>query len=254
MNDGSFIGAALDTETTGLSNEKDHIIEVAVQLFRFEMPGGRIIQNLESYEGLQDPGFAVSMETTSLTGISPSMLVDQKIDWERVDELLSKADVVLAHNARFDRGFVDRKSRVSPAKRWACTSSQADWRAKGFKNAKLQDVCGALGIHYEAHRAMSDVRAMVQLIGSEDVMTGKTYLAEVITNAGKEMAYLWVEGRTYDQRDLLKAHGFRWDGEQKIWGKFVLAADTLMEVTFVQSVMPELKILNRPVALTERFK
>jgi DNA polymerase-3 subunit epsilon len=251
---GTFIAAALDTETSGLSSDTDHIIEVGVRLFRFELPTGRIVEKLESHSSLQDPGFPISLEIQSVTGITPSMLVGQKIDWDQVDAMLARADVILAHNAQFDRGFVDRKSQVSPSKVWGCSAWQVDWRAKGFKNARLQDLCGALGIVYQAHRAMSDVEAMVQLLGMEDVFTAKPYLLEILTSARQEMSYLWVEGKTYDQRDLLKAQGFRWNAARKFWGKLVPVADAAQQVESVQSLIPGTQVQSQPVGVIDRFK
>lgn len=252
---GTYLGAALDTETSGLSSETDHVIEIGIRQFHFELPSGKIIDSLvETYSALQDPGFTISKEIQTVTGISPEMLVGQKIDWNAVDSMLAKADVIVAHNASFDRGFLDRRSRVSPEKVWACSAWQVEWRAKGFKNARLQDLTQALGITHHAHRAMSDVDAMVDLIGREDVMTGKPYFHEIMESCRQEVAYLWVEGRTYDQRDLLKAHGFRWNGAGKIWGKFIPAADVGRQSESVAGLIPGVRVESRSVALQDRFK
>src|SRR6478736_1755701 len=94
-----LIGAALDTETSGLSPDQDQIIEIGLQLFRYEAESGRVVELLESYTALQDPGFVISLEIQAVTGISPQLLVGQKIDWTKVDELLSRTDWVVAHNA-----------------------------------------------------------------------------------------------------------------------------------------------------------
>jgi DNA polymerase-3 subunit epsilon len=252
---GTFLGAALDTETSGLSSETDHVIEIGIRQFRFELPSGKIVDSsVETYSALQDPGFTISKEIQTVTGIAPEMLVGQNIDWAKVDSMLAQADVIVAHNASFDRGFLDRKSRVSPEKVWACSAWQVEWRAKGFKNARLQDLTQALGITHHAHRAMSDVDAMVELIGREDVMTGKPYFHEMMESCREQVAYLWVEGRTYDHRDLLKAHGFRWNGGGKIWGKIIPAADVDRQVASVMGLMPGVTVQSKPVALHDRFK
>jgi DNA polymerase-3 subunit epsilon len=248
------IAAALDTETTGLSSVQDEIIEVGLQLFRFDPASGEVLELLESYTALQDPGFRISSEIQGVTGISPEMLIGQKIDWSRVDELLARAEWIVAHNAGFDRGFVDRKSQVSPKKLWVCSSWQVDWRGKGFKNAKLQDLCVALNIAHDAHRAMGDVSAMLRLIGSEDALTGKRYLAEILQAAHQELAWLWVEGNTFDKKDLLKANGFRWNGERKIWAKQVPVDQSQQQVEFVKTLVPNLRVQSRVMELTERFK
>ena len=222
--------------------------------FASSFPVAASTETLESFSALQDPGFAISPEIQSVTGITSDMLVGQKIDWDRVDALLGRADVLIAHNAQFDRAFVDRKSRVSPDQIWACSAWQVDWRSKGFKNARLQDLCASLGIVYQAHRAMSDVDAMTQLIGREDAFTGKPYLCEIIASARQEVVYLWVEGKTYDQRDLLKAHGFKWNPAGKSWGKIIPALDAPRLIESAQSLIPGTTVQSRPVGFKDRFK
>jgi DNA polymerase-3 subunit epsilon len=251
---GTFIGAALDTETTGLDSARHEIIEIAIQLFRFELPSGRVLEKLDSYTALQQPTAPVTLEIELVTGITNALLAGQSIDWSRVDSLLSGVDVVLAHNAAFDRGFVDRKSVVSREKLWACTSIQIDWRGKGFKNARLVDVCGAQGITYSAHRAMSDVGAMLQVIQLEDVFTGKPYLVELMESARREMAWIEAGGDTFAQKEQLKAQGFRWSGTSKTWGKLVPARDQEIQVELIQAAFPQLKFESRLVLPIERFK
>lgn len=251
---GLYVGAALDTETTGLNPESDQIIEIAIRLFRFEVPSGRLVEELDSYLSLQDPGFPISPEIQRVTGITPEMLVGHRIDWARADALLGRADVVLAHNAQFDRGFVDRKSQVTGSMVWACTAWQIDWRAKGFKNARLEDLASASGVKHQAHRAMGDVEAMLALVGGEDAMTGHPYLSELIESVRQEVVYLWVEGKTYDQRDLLKAHGFKWNPASKVWGKIVPSVEQAKVTESAQSLIPGTVVQSRAIPPRERFK
>ena len=251
---GTYLAAVLDTETSGLDSSKDQIIEIGIRLIGFELPSGKLVAELDSYSALQDPGFPISMEIQGVTGIFPSMLIGQSIDWAQVDGMLARVDVILAHNAAFDRGFVDRKSSVTQNKVWACTSMGVDWRAKGFKNAKLQDLCGALGIVYQAHRAMSDVEAVVRLMGSEDVFTNAPYMAELIQGARKEVAWIWLEGQTFDHLDEIKKYGFRWNGVLKSWGKLVDANDHESQMELYRALFPKLTVRAQRVTARERYK
>jgi hypothetical protein len=57
------------------------------------------------------------------------VLKDQAIDEPAALDLLASADLVVAHNARFDRPFVDRRLPAAAGKAWACTMAEVDWLA-----------------------------------------------------------------------------------------------------------------------------
>ena len=253
---GKFVAAALDTETTGLSAAQDQIIELGLRLFEFELPSGRIVRELESFSQLQDPGFEISPEIQRVTGITPLMLAGHAIDWASADALLARAELLIAHNAQFDRGFVDRKSRVTPGQVWCCTAWQIEWRAKGFRNARLQDLAAALGISHVAHRAMGDVEAMLGLLARTDELTGAPYLRELLATAARPVVYAWVEGNTYDYREALKAHGYRWDSAGKIWGKTLPADEVGKLGQTLETLAPgvPLALRTREIPIRERFK
>ena len=100
--------AFLDTETTGVNRANDKIIELAHKVATFEKSSGMIITIDQVYESFNEPGEEISQEITLLTGINNDMVQGQSIDWEMVDTILNDADIIVAHNASFDRAFVDK--------------------------------------------------------------------------------------------------------------------------------------------------
>jgi DNA polymerase III subunit epsilon len=51
----------------------------------------------------EDPGIPLDPKITKLTGLTSSDLAGQAIDEAAAVEILSSADIIVAHNAAFDR-------------------------------------------------------------------------------------------------------------------------------------------------------
>ena len=95
--------AVVDVETTGGSPWTGHrVTEIAAVIVR----NGRVT---ETYETLVNPERSIPPFITRLTHITPSMVCDQppfNVIAPRVAELL-RGHVFVAHNAAFDRRFVE---------------------------------------------------------------------------------------------------------------------------------------------------
>ena len=104
---------------------------------------------------------SLSPEITAITGITNEMVAGQIIDPAEVAKFAAPASLVIAHNAAFDRRFLERFSDVFSTKPWACSLSQIDWAAEGFEGTKLAYLAQAAGFFYDRHRAMHDCLATV---------------------------------------------------------------------------------------------
>lgn len=106
MNLSSYTFVALDLETTGLSQEKDAIIEVAAVKFQLERDGDifRAI-NLDERTMLIDPLREIDEHISMITGITNEM-VKGKPQWlevrERVKEFIGDDTIIVWHNVLFD--------------------------------------------------------------------------------------------------------------------------------------------------------
>jgi len=54
------------------------------------------------------------------------MVVDHRIDDRAVNDLLSRVVLVIAHNADFDRRFLEKRLLGFAAKHWACSRSDIE--------------------------------------------------------------------------------------------------------------------------------
>ena len=65
-----------------------------------------------SWEWLEDPGFSIPPEITKITGITDKMVAGRRIDDGAVNDLVNRVVPVIAHNADFDRRFLEKRVPV----------------------------------------------------------------------------------------------------------------------------------------------
>ena len=216
----TFIGVAVDCETTGIGDD-DAIIELALRRFRVD-PAGVIVKIDRPYSWLEDPGSDLPEDIVRLTGITDADLAGQVIDDEAAVRLLKSADFVCAHNARFDRGHVERRLPGAVGLAWACTCADVDWRANGFDGRSLGWLLAQIGYFHGAHRAGDDVDAVIALL-QHRFPGGSTALAEMLATARAPSWRFRAVGAAFELKDQLRLRGYRWDadGDQKCWWREV---------------------------------
>src|SRR5947209_4614876 len=111
--------AILDFETTGRDPVTCLVIEGAVASYAV-MPDGTLGHPIDSYAELNDPSFPLPQEIIRLTGITDDMLKGRTLDWKRFEEVSAGAELIIAHNAKFDRQIAERAGKIF-LPRWACS-------------------------------------------------------------------------------------------------------------------------------------
>lgn len=219
--DGLRVGAVLDIETTGLDREGDRIIELAVQRFRFDVEG-RIVQVGEPRSWREDPGRPLDPAITALTGLTDADLAGQAIDEALAISILTSCDVIVAHNAGFDRPFVERRLPAVAGNAWACSCHDLDWRALGFEGRALSHLVLQMGWFYDAHRAETDVLALLHLL-AHPLADGATVLAKLVAAAERSTYRVHAIDSPFDSKDRLKARGYSWNAAMRFWWREISA-------------------------------
>jgi DNA polymerase-3 subunit epsilon len=209
--------AVVDTETTGTDASRDRIIELAVVLFEYDAESGQIGRVVEVYDGLEDPGFPIPPESTAIHGITDAMVAGQKLDDARVEALLKQAGLVIAHNARFDRGFLESRLPAFAAMPWACSWQEVPWSDAGIESTKLEYLAYRYGFFYEGHRAEIDCLAVLEVLGQPFGDTGGTGLKALLESARKPSYRLWANNSPFESKDVLKQRGYRWVPDKRMW-------------------------------------
>ncbi len=201
----------LDTETTGLDNEHDHCLEV-----------GSILFNVKNRSVLAQQSFLLPVEINNAEKINnipaeitrlPQPLSEAIIYFE---SLVRFSDVIVAHNAEFDKKWFGLNKLAQIEKQWICSMDDISWPADRQLKTRpsVRDLALAYGVPvWNAHRALTDC----------------IYLAEVFKRCN-ELEKLLIRGLepkvmlraevSYEERHLAKSAGFRWnDAIKGAWSR-----------------------------------
>ncbi len=194
----------LDTETTGLSSDNASIIELGMVKVTYSPSAQRIVSILDVVSMYEDPSRPIPELVTKLTGITNEMVQGQHIDDTLVDCWFAEDPLVVAHNARFDRPFFEKRFVGLRHLAWGCSASEIDWKGLGFESCKLEYLLLRLGWFYVGHRAVTDCLAIAwlfYLLPGEWIQLSELDRRTILVRAF---------GAPFNVKDHLKKRGYRW--------------------------------------------
>jgi DNA polymerase III subunit epsilon len=155
--------ACVDLETTGGHAARDRIIEAGIVL----MEEGEVV---EEYSTLVNPGVRIPYAIQQFTGISDAMVADAP-PFEAVAENLASrlaGRLFVAHNARFDYGFLRNEFRRLGRRFRApvlCTVRLSRALTPAERGHNLDAVMRRHGIACDArHRALGDAKVLADFL------------------------------------------------------------------------------------------
>ncbi len=222
-------GVVLDTETTGLQSGQDKVIELGMVLFEFDPESGCVHRALEVFDQLEDPGFPMAPEVIAVHHITDEMVRGQRIDDQKVEQFLKDVQIVIAHNAAFDRPFVEKRWPVFESLPWSCSIRDVPWKEEGFGSAKLEYLLNTQGLFYEAHRAETDCWALLELLSKRLPQRQQPVLLSLLESLNQAQFKLYALGSPFESKDLLKLRGYRWAPELKCWTRLLTTEDLVRE-------------------------
>lgn len=147
----------LDFETTGLYPDNgDRVIEIGAVLLRNQ-------EIVDQFQSLINPGFFVSHEIESITGISNAMLSEAPAAPKVMAKFIKFIDThpLVAHNASFDQSFLVTELGHFGKKRplnFGCTLQVAKRLYPDVINYKLETLVRykEIPVNHQFHRALAD--------------------------------------------------------------------------------------------------
>jgi len=231
-------GVLLDVETTGLDQRNDEIIELGMVKFDY-FPDSHIAGVRDVFTGFNEPTVPISAEITALTGITDEMVAGHRIDEGAVEGFVADAVIVIAHNAGFDRKFAERYWSLFEAMAWGCSATEVEWRKHGFEGSRLGYLLNGAGLFHQAHRAVDDCHALLEILSLDLPTTRTPALAALLAQARQKTIRVWAEQSPFDLKDVLKRRGYRWsdgsDGRPRSWYVDVQATGLDDELAFLRT-------------------
>lgn len=214
-----------DAESTGLSFEKDKIIEVGAVIWCTESRAPKLIYN----ELVMWPDFTgLSQEIVNLTGITADDVADYgKPPLEVFTYLLNlikSCNYVVAHNGNaFDKPMLiaalNKLELELVEKPWIDTMTDIDF-SSSVKTRNLPHLCADHGfLNPFSHRAVFDVLSMFKVLDKYDIYSVLALASEPVVLMQAICKAPWEDqGKS---TTIAKQNGFRWDGDNKRWVKQV---------------------------------
>ena len=249
----------IDTETTGTRRESDQIIELGLTRFEYAEESGAIYRITGVYSSLEDPGRSIPPESTAIHGITDAMVAGKRIDEARVAALTAGATLIVAHNAGFDRPFLEARMPAFASLPWACSYAQVPWEAEGLRGRKLEYLGWMAGFFFDAHRSEIDCRALLELLRRPLPRSGRIAFKLLLEAAAEPALRLWATGSPFETKDILRERGYRWDAERRCWSRVVPKSAAKEESEWLKaevyrgrSAQIDVEVLDARVRFSER--
>jgi DNA polymerase-3 subunit epsilon len=172
-------------------------------------------------------------EIIKLTGIDQAMLDEFAVEdtaqaFVNLIGLMCKADAVVAHNAPFDKGFVEKAFELLSIDKqanikWIDSSVDVPY-PDTFTTRKLTYLAAEYQfINPFAHRALFDVLTMCKVLSCFDINEIERWADSPNLTLVADVKKPWNDKAPEGEKeaDLAKEHGFRFNGTDKLWKKTV---------------------------------
>lgn len=247
------LGMIIDTETTGINMDHDEIMSLCILPFRFD-DNYQVTKFYDPFMFWNDPTVEISDFVTRLTGISKSDLEGEELDKRKIVKILSKADLVIAHHAKFDRNILEKEI---PALKdlelvWGCSMEDIDWEDRLILSRVLDYVLFRIGFYFTHHEADTDCYAVGQIL----LHNHGEFLKEIAERAYSAAEYgkFYARKTPFSEKEILKSNGYRWDPDMKSWYKSIHSDDIDKEMDFLENSVSSYDDLFVQESIFERFR
>jgi DNA polymerase III subunit epsilon len=201
----------VDTETTGLNKQLHSVIEVAAIVYSVEHK--TILQQISTLL----PVKYNEQEHVNKISVASSNSVYLSIV-NTIFDMANYVEYIVAHNAEFDKQWFDDEhlpllNNFNGDIPWICTCHEFEFPNQTRQGQSLVELALLHDVPVvSAHRALTDCQLIASIFDKIDDLEDRIELAA-------EPRFDCVAHVSYNDRQLAKDNGFRWDGESKTWNR-----------------------------------
>jgi DNA polymerase-3 subunit epsilon len=204
----------VDTETGGLDPKKDPVVELGFVLWNVEAAAAVTCWSSLIFGATNDAEDANHIPKGALRhGIPP------EVGFSVLQKYAQRADVVVAHHAEFDKAFLP-----DLGKPWVCSMEDMVWpgaKPGGFTSVVALALANGIGVS-SAHRALTDCLLLSRLF---ERAVERGWDIRAMVRHGLRPKAEFVSLAPYDDREMVKANGFKWFPEDKEWRRRMAVED-----------------------------
>lgn len=215
-----MIVLGIDFETTGLDSKTDRVIEVGAVLWCTDRNKPlRLLSETVQYNEPLTP-FISNLTGIDADMLQPALAIPEVMAVAAIADLVSIADFYCAHNAPFDRGFLEAmvarhssEIEASFVRPWIDTKTDLPTPA-GRESKSLTYMAADHGfVSPFRHRALFDVLTMLRIMSM--------YNFDQVRQLAASPSCTLIADAAYDDRAALREHGFYWHAAGRQWRRQV---------------------------------
>ena len=118
-----------------------------------------------------------------------------------VTTYLNNVEIIIAHNAQFDRSFFEMTFPTIAPKAWGCLMYDINWKSEGISSNKLEYIAYKYNFFFEGHRAIIDCLAGIHILAQDLPISKESVLKQLLVNSNALRFKLYATTSPYNSKD-----------------------------------------------------
>lgn len=176
--------AIIDVETTGLDPAEHELIGLSLFRVEIDSTSGEFLQIVDCYSGQREPTKPFPPNLEQVIGVSAAGLAGKQLDIARIRGMLEGCELVIAHNASFDRPFLTPHVSIFGQCTWACSLTDIDWfNTEQQTSASIDHLLSLYKLKASSGTTADDCRALIEILARPLPVSGHTGFAALRESA-----------------------------------------------------------------------